>query len=121
MVMGKVSKAIAAGFLCLSLFNSGGDFASAMNKGPTITLPMMNNEAEKKGPDQTGKPGDENPEKKNPEEKKTDEKKPPKENPDEKKPDDKKKLSETTVRLIIGLISGLGGSALGVVFGKCVL
>ena len=35
MVMGKVSKAIAASFLCLSLFNASGDFASAMKSKMT--------------------------------------------------------------------------------------
>lgn len=37
MVMGKVSKAIAASFLCLSLFNASGDFASAMKSSVSIS------------------------------------------------------------------------------------
>lgn len=58
MVMGKVSKAIAASFLCLSLFNASGDFASAMKSKMTsefktpkneITNEITNEDEKKKG------------------------------------------------------------------------
>ena len=101
MVMCKVSKAIAASFLCLSLFNASGDFASAMmsstsdkSKKPVLVpgVDVFVTPDEKKDKDEDK----------------------------DKTPDDKKGLSETTIRVIIGGVSGVGGIVLGTLLGKFV-
>lgn len=99
MVMGKVSKAIAASFLCLSLFNASGDFASAMKSSKT---------SESKGPDKT--PGDEDGNKALDDK---DKDKTPDDDED-KTPDEKKGLPEWAIRTLIGVGSGVGGMVLGV-------
>ena len=92
MVMGKVSKAIAASFLCLSLFNASGDFASAM-KSPSTEFKEEEKDKDEDKDKEEGKDKD-------------------------KTPDGKKGLSETTIRVIIGGVSGVGGMILGILLGK---
>ena len=124
MVMSKVSKTVIASFLCL-LFNAGGNVTNAMNKAMESTNMGMgtedifinnkNNEFDFNINNKEGQSKFKINEIKTKDEEKKDE---------EKKDDDGKKTPDgekSVWRWLLPVITGVGGTAIGIVVGKFVL
>lgn len=120
MVMSKVSKAIAASFLCLTI-NAGGA-TNAMNEGPNQAEVQVNKEIKNNNINMIASPKkdviniDEVGNKQNNVDNKQNENNNDNDNKD-KTPDGEKSI----LRWLIPLIAGLGGLALGIGLGKFAL
>lgn len=124
MVMSKVSKTVIASFLCL-LFNAGGNVTNAMDKAMESTnmgigtedifINNKNNEFDFNINNKEGQSKFKINEIKTKDEEKKDE---------EKKDDDGKKTPDgekSVWRWLLPVITGVGGTAIGIVVGKFVL
>jgi len=143
MVMSKVSKAIAASFLCLTI-NVGYDVTNAMKENDSniednccnvfdyapVGDPVYkgkkndffpNEDNEKKASKQVNDGQDKDEKDKNDQDKKDKNDQDKKDKNDQDKDDDKDGKSKNIWRCLIGLITGVGGLVVGFCFGKFVL